>query len=97
MCSSDLETVTLSYSVLIDDQDGGQTPQSFDVVITGTNDAPTLAAGVAAAVEDGPAVDVDLVALGSLFASFARRRWTNGARSWPAENWTDMRFRGRPG
>ena len=32
------ETVTLSYSVLIDDQDGGQTPQSFDVVITGTAD-----------------------------------------------------------
>ncbi|MFZ3585522.1 Ig-like domain-containing protein, partial [Loktanella sp. DJP18] len=29
-----------------------------------TNDAPTLAAGVAAASEDGPTVDVDLAALG---------------------------------
>ena len=43
-------------------------------------------AAATGAGEDGPAVDVDLVALGSLFASFARRRWTNGARSWPAEN-----------
>jgi len=32
------EMVTLSYSVLIDDMDGGQTSQSFDVVITGTAD-----------------------------------------------------------
>ena len=34
------------------------------VTVTGTNDAPTLAAGAAVAVEDGPTVDVDLSLLG---------------------------------
>ncbi len=38
---------------------------TISVTVTGTNDAPSLAAGVAAAVEDGPTVDVDLTALGA--------------------------------
>jgi VCBS repeat-containing protein len=39
------EVVTLTYTVAIDDQDGGVTLQSFDVVMTGTNDAPVIVAG----------------------------------------------------
>ncbi|MCE9683515.1 Ig-like domain-containing protein, partial [Halomonas alkalisoli] len=34
------------------------------ITVTGTNDAPTLAAGVGVAVEDGPSIDVDLAVLG---------------------------------
>jgi VCBS repeat-containing protein len=36
------EVVTLTFTVEIDDQDGGVTSQTFDVVITGTNDAPVI-------------------------------------------------------
>jgi len=38
------ETITQTYIVTIDDGHGGVVPQSVEVVITGTNDAPTLAA-----------------------------------------------------
>ena len=38
------EVVTLTYTVAIDDGDGGVTPQTFVVTITGTNDAPVVAA-----------------------------------------------------
>ncbi len=40
---SDSEEVTLTYTVEIDDGDGGVTPQAFVVTITGTNDAPVVA------------------------------------------------------
>jgi VCBS repeat-containing protein len=41
---ADGEVVTLTYTVEIDDGDGGTTLQTFDVVITGTNDAPVIVA-----------------------------------------------------
>jgi VCBS repeat-containing protein len=51
------EIVTLTYTVEIDDGDGGTTQQTFDVTITGTNDAPVidelLSDVVATVVEDG--------------------------------------------
>jgi VCBS repeat-containing protein len=40
---SDSEEVTLSYTVEIDDGDGGVTSQAFVVTITGTNDVPVVA------------------------------------------------------
>ncbi|MBU2098100.1 MAG: tandem-95 repeat protein, partial [Gammaproteobacteria bacterium] len=39
-------------------------PASLKITVTGVNDDPTLAAGAMAAVEDGPAVTLDLSALG---------------------------------
>jgi len=36
------EVLTLTYTVAIDDGDGGVTPQTFVVTITGTNDAPVI-------------------------------------------------------
>jgi VCBS repeat-containing protein len=42
------ETVTLTYTVAIDDGDGGTTPQTFAVTVTGSNDAPTITSGVQA-------------------------------------------------
>jgi VCBS repeat-containing protein len=42
----------------------GTASQTITITITGTNDAPTLAAGVLASVEDGPSVTLDLTALG---------------------------------
>ncbi|MEC3860473.1 Ig-like domain-containing protein [Mesobacterium sp. TK19101] len=53
----------LTYTI-IDDQ-GFSASADVRLTITGRNDAPTLAAGTAAAVEDGPTVDVDLAALGA--------------------------------
>ena len=40
------DTLTLTYTVAINDLDGGITSQTFVVTITGTNDVPTIA-GVA--------------------------------------------------
>ncbi|QHO73702.1 hypothetical protein ACH79_14630 [Bradyrhizobium sp. CCBAU 051011] len=37
------EQLTLTYTVSIDDGDGGVTPKTFVVTITGTNDAPVIA------------------------------------------------------
>jgi VCBS repeat-containing protein len=39
---ADGEVLTLTYTVAIDDGDGGVTPQTFVVEITGSNDAPTI-------------------------------------------------------
>ena len=36
------EVLTLTYTVAIDDGDGGVTPQTFVVTVTGTNDAPSI-------------------------------------------------------
>jgi ELWxxDGT repeat protein/VCBS repeat-containing protein len=44
--------------------DSATTTQSLTITVSGANDAPTLAPGTAAAVEDGPVVDIDLAALG---------------------------------
>ena len=38
------ETLTLTYTVAINDHDGGITPKTFVVTIAGTNDAPVIAA-----------------------------------------------------
>ncbi|MBB5050075.1 VCBS repeat-containing protein [Afipia massiliensis] len=38
------ETIKLTYTVTVSDGDGGTTPATFDVTITGTNDAPSVAA-----------------------------------------------------
>jgi VCBS repeat-containing protein len=56
------ETVTLTYTVEVNDQDGGTATQTFAVEITGTNDAPTLnivAAGIDEAT-DASAQDFSL-------------------------------------
>ena len=36
------EVLTLTYTVAIDDHDGGVTPKDFVVTVTGTNDAPSI-------------------------------------------------------
>ncbi|WP_299880518.1 Ig-like domain-containing protein [uncultured Sulfitobacter sp.] len=48
-----------------DFDDGASGLRTLWFEIEGVNDAPTLAAGFAAAVEDGPTVDLDLAALGA--------------------------------
>ncbi|WP_108463697.1 VCBS domain-containing protein [Devosia indica] len=58
------EVLTQSYEITIDDGEGGTASQIVEVTITGSNDGPTLSAGLAVATEDGPAVVVDLSALG---------------------------------
>ena len=37
------ETLTLTYTVSIDDGDGGVTPKTFVITVTGTDDAPSIA------------------------------------------------------
>jgi VCBS repeat-containing protein len=54
--------ITVSYDVT--DETGASAPQTATITVTGTNDAPTVAAGVLASVEDGPSVTLDLTALG---------------------------------
>ena len=39
------ESVTITYTLQVDDLDGGVTTETFDIVVTGTNDAPTIVAG----------------------------------------------------
>ncbi len=40
---ADGEVLTLTYTVAVDDHDGGTTPQTFVVTITGSNDDPVVA------------------------------------------------------
>jgi VCBS repeat-containing protein len=54
--------ITVSYDVT--DEAGAAVAQTATITVTGTNDAPTVAAGVLASVEDGPSVTLDLTALG---------------------------------
>ena len=42
------QTVTLTYAVMLSDNRGGSVTQPVTVTITGTNDAPTIAAGTSA-------------------------------------------------
>ena len=60
------ETRAVVVTIQATDSHGAVSPVvDITVTVTGTNDAPTLAAGVAAAIEDGPTVDVDLSLLGA--------------------------------
>ncbi len=58
------ETRDVVIQVTATDAHGATAVNDVTVTVTGTNDAPTLAAGFADAVEDGPSIDVDLSALG---------------------------------
>ena len=58
------ETRDVVVTVETTDSHGAVATADVTVTVTGTNDAPTLEAGIAAAFEDGPTVDVDLAALG---------------------------------
>ena len=55
---ADAETVTLTYTVQVEDYHGGLTSQEVVVTVTGTNDAPTLAAESAGELTDTAAYDV---------------------------------------
>jgi Tol biopolymer transport system component len=50
------QTITLHYSIV--DGQGGVTPQTAEIKIFGTNDAPLVSPGIAFALEGGPAVTV---------------------------------------
>ncbi|MHA6346682.1 Ig-like domain-containing protein [Roseivivax sp. CAU 1761] len=63
LAAEETRTVVLTYTTAA--TDGSTASASLMVTVTGTNDAPTLAAGIAAATEDGPSVVVDLAALGA--------------------------------
>ena len=58
------ETLTTIVTVTATDRNGASVSNDVTVTITGTNDAPTLTAGVLAAAEDGPAVTLNLATLG---------------------------------
>jgi VCBS repeat-containing protein len=45
------QKLTLTYTVAIDDHDGGVTPQTFVITVTGTNDAPSIVGEVDPAVQ----------------------------------------------
>ncbi len=55
---ADSEVVKLTYTVEIDDHHGGLTSQDVVVTVTGTNDAPTLAAENAGKLTDTAANDI---------------------------------------
>ncbi len=59
------ETGNDTFTYTISDGNGGTDTADVTVIVTGVNDAPTLAGGAVAAVEDGPAVGVDLAVLGA--------------------------------
>jgi VCBS repeat-containing protein len=59
------QVLTQSYQITVDDGQGGAANQTVTVTISGTNDAPTLAAAATSALEDGPAITLDLIALGN--------------------------------
>lgn len=60
------ETQTLGFTYTATDKHGAvSAPADGTITVTGINDAPTLQAGSASAVEDGAAVTVDLSALGN--------------------------------
>ena len=55
---ADSEAVTLTYTVQVDDHHGGLTSKDVVVTVTGTNDAPTLAAENAGKLTDTAANDI---------------------------------------
>lgn len=58
------ETRDVSFTYEVTDANGDTDQATVTITVEGENDAPTLAAGTAAATEDGPTVDVALAALG---------------------------------
>ncbi len=66
LASGETDTLTITYTSTRFSDSEAEPVATADVVITinGVNDAPTLAPGALAAVEDGPPVDLDLAALG---------------------------------
>ncbi|SFJ37360.1 Ig-like domain-containing protein [Jannaschia pohangensis] len=59
------ETREVTVEIQATDAQGAvSSVETVTVTVTGTNDGPTLVGTTAAAVEDGPSVDVDLSALG---------------------------------
>ena len=58
------ETQDVVIQVTATDAHGATAVNDVTITVTGTNDAPTMAAGEGAAVEDGATVDVDLSLLG---------------------------------
>ena len=52
------EVLTLTYTVELDDGDGGVVTRDFVVEITGTNDMPSVADASGAATEDGAIVNI---------------------------------------
>ncbi len=62
LAEGEVQTVTLTVTAT--DAHGATASNDITVTITGTNDAPTLAAAVLAAQEDGPSVSIDLATLG---------------------------------
>ena len=58
------DTVTDSFEYTVSDGNGGTDTATVSLTVTGRNDAPTVAAGVLAATEDGAATVLDLSALG---------------------------------
>ena len=64
LAKNEEKTFELSYTAT-DSHNAVSEPASLTITVTGTNDDPSLAAGIGAATEDGPSVSVDLSVLGS--------------------------------
>ncbi|MDZ7904477.1 MAG: VCBS domain-containing protein [Cypionkella sp.] len=60
------EELVTSITITATDAHGATATSTVEVTITGTNDAPTLTAAVLGAVEDGPAVTLDLASVGQM-------------------------------
>ena len=59
------ETRDVTIQVTAEDAHGATAVNTVTVTVTGANDAPTLAAALTSADEDGATVDVDLAAMGA--------------------------------
>lgn len=60
------ETATMALSYTATDTHGAvSAPGALGITVTGANDAPTLASGTLAAMEDGPVVTLNLAPLGN--------------------------------
>ncbi|MFW8637494.1 beta strand repeat-containing protein [Cribrihabitans pelagius] len=58
------ETRDVTVAIEATDSHGATASNDVVITVTGTNDAPTLTAGMGAAEEDGPSINVDLALLG---------------------------------
>ncbi len=82
------EVVTLTYTVAIDDGDGGVTPQTFVVTITGTNDAPVITSGTGETITTGEVTEDSVV---SVTGNLAAADVDNGAvLAWTLEGGADV-------
>ncbi|MDO8981246.1 MAG: VCBS domain-containing protein [Afipia sp.] len=72
------ETITLTYTVTVSDGDGGTTPATFDITITGTNDAPTLASVTTPTLVDTAAADTFATLNGALVGNDVDHGETSG-------------------